>query len=153
MVNNDHTYIPVNRDATLAVIREHGPIGTKDIAVRCGVNFERISAAISTWFKAAKDGWEHVHRASTPGEGPAYTYRFDASIPARKPTSKLTSRERPKRDTLVVQERAVPVVKPPPPPPAPKVADRLVAVVLWDEGDDVVLLDGNGGLIRGRRVQ
>lgn len=151
-------YVVPSDYIVLGCIREHGPIHNGDIERRTGIAKERLAAYIAGRYAAAKGGWEHVHRDRIPQSngsgGIKYAYRFDASLPARAPAERLTDRKTrvlnrtpAKREPVAApQQRTVPVVD-------PKVHERVVAVVLWDENDDVVLLDGNGGLIRGRRVR
>lgn len=138
-------------EQALMAIVEHGPIGTSKLAEQLGTDMGRLSAEMSNWYRDAKGEWAHVHRdRDTSTRTLSYVYRFDSRAPARQPRAKRT---RQRRDGLAstreVQTATVPVKAPRQQPHV----DKLAALVLWDVDDDVILLDADGGLIRGRRVQ
>jgi hypothetical protein len=137
-------YRRATSELTLQAIVDHEPISTTKLAELLDTDMGRLSASIANWYRDARGEWAHVHRErDTSRRGLAYVYRYSSKLPARTATAKR------KRDGLATTQTAVVHVAA---PEQPAHVDKLAALVLWDVDDDVILLDADGGLIRGRRV-
>jgi hypothetical protein len=130
----------------------HSPadaVNTRALCAQFDADFSSFSAAVSGWFAQAKGGWEHVHRREIRTHaGPrAFLYWYDQSKAPRKPGG-LTKRGKAAfRPPAPEEPTEAPAVTP------QMAKDQLVAVVLWDHDDEVVLMDANGALIQGRRLR